>query len=68
MMMIDNPNTGYTFDTSIGKQSGNWRGEIGYNFEDKDFNPNDLGILFRNNEQTYLWFRFIYIIKTKRYF
>lgn len=46
------PNTGYTFDTSIGKHAGNWRGEIGYNFENKDFNPNDLGILFSNNEQT----------------
>ena len=51
----DDPNetsTGYAFDTSIGKQSGNWRGEIGYNFENKDYNPNDLGILFSNNEQT----------------
>ncbi len=26
--------------------------EIGYNFENKDFNPNDLGILFSNNQQT----------------
>ena len=49
---IDNPNTGYTFDTSIGKHAGNWRGEIGYNFENKDYNPNDMGILFSNNEQT----------------
>lgn len=47
----ENPNTGYTFDTSIGKQAGNWRGVIGYYFEDKNFNPNDLGILFSNNEQ-----------------
>ena len=47
----NNPNTGYSFDTSIGKHSGNWRGEIGYNFENKDYNPNDLGILFSNNEQ-----------------
>lgn len=44
--------TGYTFDTSIGKNSGNWRGEIGYSFEDKNYNPNDLGILFSNNDQT----------------
>ena len=42
---------GYTFDTSIGKIAGNWRGEIGYNFEDENYNPNDLGILFANNEQ-----------------
>jgi hypothetical protein len=26
--------------------------EVGYNFENKDFNPNDFGILFSNNEQT----------------
>ncbi len=43
---------GYTFDTSIGKIAGNWTGEIGYNFEDENYNPNDLGILFSNNEQT----------------
>jgi hypothetical protein len=48
---INNPNTGKSFDLSVGKQSGKWRGEIGYNFEDKDYNPNDLGILFSNNEQ-----------------
>ncbi|WP_369049253.1 DUF5916 domain-containing protein [Tenacibaculum sp. UWU-22] len=48
----NNPNTGYAFDTSIGKHSGKWVGEIGYNFENKDYNPNDLGILFSNNEQT----------------
>ncbi len=51
----DDPNnaaTGYSFDTSIGKQSGKWRGEIGYNFESKDFDTNDLGILFGNNQQT----------------
>jgi hypothetical protein len=48
---VNNPNTGYTFDTSIGYNSGRWRWEVGYNFEDKDFNPNDMGILFSNNEQ-----------------
>lgn len=45
------PNTGYTFDNSIGKHGGKWRWEIGYQFENKDYNPNDLGILFSNNEQ-----------------
>ena len=49
---INNSNTGKAFDTSIGKQSGKWRGEIGYNFEDKNYNPNDLGILFNNNNQS----------------
>ncbi len=49
---VDNDTPGYSFDTSIGKQSGKWRWEVGYNFESKDFNPNDFGILFSNNEQT----------------
>ncbi|TVZ55283.1 carbohydrate binding protein with CBM9 domain [Lutibacter sp. Hel_I_33_5] len=56
-------NTGYSFDTSIGKQSGKWRGEIGYNFENKDYNPNDLGILFSNNEQTLYGFLGYRILK-----
>lgn len=49
---VNNPNTGWTFDNSFGYNSGHWDWEIGYNFENKDFNPNDLGILFSNNEQT----------------
>jgi len=64
----DNPNTGYTFDTSVGKQSGNWRGEIGYNLENKDFNPNDLGILFSNNEQTIYGFATYLLLKPKGIF
>ncbi|MGJ8745750.1 DUF5916 domain-containing protein [Polaribacter sp.] len=48
---INHPSTGYTFDNSFGYTSGNWFWELGYNFENKDFNPNDLGILFSNNEQ-----------------
>ncbi|MGB1042773.1 MAG: DUF5916 domain-containing protein [Tenacibaculum sp.] len=43
--------TGYSFDTSFGKHAGKWRWEIGYQFSNKDFNPNDLGIQFRNNTQ-----------------
>lgn len=49
---VNNPNTGWTFDNSFGYNSGNYFWELGYNFENKDFNPNDLGILFGNNEQT----------------
>ena len=48
----NNPNTGWTFDNSFGYNSGNWFWEVGYNFESKDFNPNDLGILFTNDQQT----------------
>ncbi len=47
----DSPNTGYSFDTSIGKHAGNWFGEIGYRFENKDFDIDDLGFLWRNNQQ-----------------
>lgn len=62
------PNLGYTFDTSIGKHAGNWRGEIGYNVESKDFNPNDLGILFSNNEQTIYSFLAYRILQPKGIF
>ena len=62
----NNPNTGYSFDTSIGKQSGKWRGEIGYNFKNNDYNPNDLGILFSNNEQQIYGFLGYRILKTYR--
>lgn len=48
---VTNPTTGYMFDTSIGKGAGNWFWELGYNFENKDYDPNDMGILFSNNEQ-----------------
>jgi hypothetical protein len=44
--------TGYSFDTSIGKNAGNWRGEIGFNLEDDTFNINDIGFQRRNNKQT----------------
>ncbi|MFQ3181636.1 MAG: hypothetical protein ACI9Z4_001234 [Polaribacter sp.] len=49
---VNNPRTGYTFDNSVGYSSGNWRWEAGYSFENKDFNPNDFGILFSNNQQS----------------
>ena len=44
--------TGYAFDSSIAKISGNWQGEIGYNMEDDVYNYNDLGFQRRNNKQT----------------
>ncbi|WP_298778034.1 DUF5916 domain-containing protein [uncultured Polaribacter sp.] len=49
---VNNPNTGYAFDNSFGYNSGHWFWELGYNFKTKDYNPNDLGILFSNNDQT----------------
>tara|TARA_R110002073_G_scaffold8207_3_gene45742 strand:+ start:28385 stop:30823 length:2439 start_codon:yes stop_codon:yes gene_type:complete len=43
--------TGHSFDSSIGKIAGNWRGQIGYNFSDKNYDINDMGVNFRNNRQ-----------------
>ncbi|CAM1348283.1 DUF5916 domain-containing protein [Tenacibaculum halocynthiae] len=65
---INSPNNGYAFDTSIGKQSGNWIGEIGYQFENKDYNPNDMGILFSNNEQGIYGFARYRILQPKGMF
>jgi len=65
---INNPNTGKSFDLSVGKQSGKWRGEVGYDFEDKDYNPNDLGILFSNNEQAIYGFVGYRLLKPKGVF
>jgi hypothetical protein len=48
----NNTITGFTFDNSFGYNSGHIYWEAGYNFTNKDFNPNDFGILFSNNEQT----------------
>jgi len=42
---------GHSFDTSIAKAAGNWRGELGYRFDDKHYDINDLGVNFRNNRQ-----------------
>ncbi|MDG2193268.1 MAG: DUF5916 domain-containing protein [Polaribacter sp.] len=44
--------TGNSFDTSIGKDAGNWAYEVGYDFEDASFDINDLGFQSRNNKQS----------------
>lgn len=43
--------TGHSFDTSIAKAAGNWRWEVGYQFDDKRYDINDMGVNFRNNRQ-----------------
>lgn len=60
--------TGYSFDTSFGKHAGPWRWEIGYQFDNKDFNPNDMGILFRNNTQRIYGFTGYRLLKPKGIF
>ena len=49
---VNHPNTGYTFVNSLGYDAGHWNWEVGYNLRNKYFNPNDLGILFSNNQQS----------------
>ena len=46
-------NTGHTYSVSAAKIGGNWRGEISYNEESDNYNPNDLGILFSPNKRTF---------------
>jgi len=65
---VNNPNTGYTFDNSFGYDFGNYFWELGYNFENKDYNPNDLGILFSNNEQAIYGSLGYRILQPKGYF
>ncbi len=48
----DSITTGYSFDTSIAKAAGNWRYELGYQFDDEKYDINDMGVLFRNNRQS----------------
>lgn len=51
-VMEEGTNTvGHRFDTSIAKAAGNWRYEVGYQFDDQNYDINDLGVNFRNNRQ-----------------
>jgi len=46
----DDPHNGYRTYASFGKVSGKWQWEASNLIKSKGFDPNDLGILFRNNE------------------
>lgn len=41
--------TGYTYDLLFGKQSGNFTWNLYQSAKDDKYNPNDMGILFNNN-------------------
>ncbi|MFM6954197.1 MAG: DUF5916 domain-containing protein [Sphingobacteriaceae bacterium] len=41
--------TGYTYDVLFGKQSGNFTWSVYQSAKDDAFDPNDMGILFNNN-------------------
>ncbi len=57
--------TGYAFDTRVGKGAGNWQGHLGYWFNNKDFNINDLGFLGSNNQSAVYWNLSYRILKPK---
>ncbi|MFD3003714.1 DUF5916 domain-containing protein [Pontibacter toksunensis] len=44
-----NTNTGYMYRVGFGKVSGNFQYRVSHSVESDTYNPNDLGILFRNN-------------------
>jgi hypothetical protein len=46
----DDPHDGFSTYASIGKVSGKWQWEASNLIKSKDYDPNDLGILFRANE------------------
>jgi hypothetical protein len=47
-----NANQGYTYTLEAGKISGNFQYNFKHHVESSSYNPNDLGILFNNNEIT----------------
>jgi hypothetical protein len=47
------PYDGYNTTLNYGKVSGNWQYNLSGNVESKNYDPNDLGILFAPNEITY---------------
>ncbi len=51
--LTEKPSTGHTYFVKLGKSSGNFRWDVFNNVESDTYNPNDLGFLFNNNENTY---------------
>nr|MBC7614138.1 carbohydrate binding family 9 domain-containing protein [Pseudopedobacter sp.] len=47
--VYDNPELGYSYNLGLGKKSGNFTYSYSFSLVDENFNPNDLGILFNNN-------------------
>lgn len=47
--LADGTKNGFSSDIEIGKVSGNYQYSIEHSLADKNYNINDLGILFRNN-------------------
>lgn len=48
----DGVDLGHVISLEFGKISGNFNWDIGYNEESDDYDPNDLGFLFNNNERS----------------
>lgn len=50
---VSDKENGYAIEAGIGKISGKYRVSVDYNYADTNFDPNDLGIQFRNNYSNY---------------
>lgn len=44
---------GHSWNIGIGKISGKWQGGLSYVEESDNYNPNDLGFLYNNNERSF---------------
>lgn len=49
--LTDETSTGHKGGLQVSKISGNWTWSLGYSEESDTYNPNDLGLLFANNER-----------------
>lgn len=47
--VYNKPELGYSYNLGLGKRSGNFTYGYSFSLVDENFNPNDLGILFNNN-------------------
>jgi len=48
----DDTQSGHSYNLSLAKIGGNWKGFLNYNVETDDFDTNDLGFLFSPNERS----------------
>lgn len=48
----DNTDLGYAYNLELNKTSGNLRFGLEYNVESDNYDPNDLGFIFNNNERS----------------
>ncbi|PHI20033.1 hypothetical protein CEQ90_09860 [Lewinellaceae bacterium SD302] len=57
--MADDTERGHRLNLTLAEITGNWQFRISYSEESDTYNPNDLGLLFNNNERNF-WGRINY--------